>query len=107
MYTTIKYDIKYVYQFLFSDDKIEPEESDSDDVTLSMKGAVLTFVGLFILGCVVGIVQVLVILHLRSKRTSKQPGERLKSFKNLCSPISGKQIVSKHVNKFTHLYIML
>ena len=39
-----------------------------------MKGAVLTFVGLFILGCIVGIVQVLVILHVRSKRSGKQPG---------------------------------
>lgn len=52
------------------DDK---RKDESDDVTLSMKGAVLTFIGLFILGCIVGIVQVLAILHLRSKRSTKQP----------------------------------
>jgi hypothetical protein len=57
------------------DEERELEETgNSDDVTLSMKGAVLTFVGLFILGCIVGIVQVLIILHVRSKRSGKQPG---------------------------------
>ncbi|CAB4037279.1 ephrin-B2-like isoform X1 [Paramuricea clavata] len=54
-------------------DALETETGNSDDVTLSMKGAVLTFVGLFILGCIVGIVQVLIILHVRSKRSGKQP----------------------------------
>ena len=63
-----------VYLFAILDGEKESEERGSDDVTLSMKGAVLTFVGLFILGCVVGIVQVLIILHVRSKRSVKQPG---------------------------------
>jgi hypothetical protein len=60
--------------YFLSDNESAPEASSSDDVTLSMKGAVLTFVGLFVLGCIVGIVQVLVILHVRGKRSSKHPG---------------------------------
>ena len=59
------------------DNEPTPEASSNGDVTLSMKGAVLTFVGLFVLGCIVGIVQVLVILHVRGKRSGKQPEPRM------------------------------
>lgn len=55
-----------------------------------MKGAVLTFVGLFILGCGVGIGQVLIILHVRSKRSAKQSGLYSKAFLPFIFPFPRK-----------------
>lgn len=65
-----------------------------------MKGAVLTFIGLFVLGCIVGIVQVFAILHIRSKRTAKQSGKLdFKATEEICKeklPLSiGRTIISK------------